>query len=79
MILMQGVIITHANLAHNLELIVTGLKAGPSTVVVSWLPLYHDMGNLCVILRPEQTKLILSVMCNLAFSPPFSCTAQYIS
>ena len=37
-------IITHSNLAHNLDLIVTGLTASDDTVVVSWLPLYHDMG-----------------------------------
>ncbi len=35
---------TGANLTHNLGLIVEGLRAGPDTVVVSWLPQYHDMG-----------------------------------
>ena len=40
----KGVVITHGNLAHNLDLIVTGLSADAGTVVVSWLPLYHDMG-----------------------------------
>lgn len=40
----KGVIIGHDNLGHNLELIVTGLKAREDTVVVSWLPQYHDMG-----------------------------------
>lgn len=34
----KGVMITHGNLAHNLKLIITGLSANPSTVVVSWLP-----------------------------------------
>lgn len=40
----KGVIITHGNLFHNLNLIITGLKAKEDTVVVSWLPQYHDMG-----------------------------------
>ena len=40
----KGVMITHANLAHNLTLIVRELKADQSTVNVSWLPQYHDMG-----------------------------------
>ncbi|CAN0013437.1 unnamed protein product, partial [Heterosigma akashiwo] len=31
-------------LAHNLRLIVRELAAGTDTVVVSWLPQYHDMG-----------------------------------
>jgi acyl-CoA synthetase (AMP-forming)/AMP-acid ligase II/1-acyl-sn-glycerol-3-phosphate acyltransferase len=40
----KGVIIAHENLAHNLTLIITGLKAKDDTIVVSWLPQYHDMG-----------------------------------
>ena len=40
----KGVSITHANLAHNLHIITNDLKASTSTVVVSWLPQYHDMG-----------------------------------
>lgn len=40
----KGVQITHSNLAHNLQLIVSQLAADRSTVVVSWLPMYHDMG-----------------------------------
>lgn len=35
----KGVIITHANLKHNMDIIVTNLKADDTTVVVSWLPL----------------------------------------
>lgn len=34
----KGVMITHGNLAHNLDIIVTNLKAVEDTVVVSWLP-----------------------------------------
>lgn len=40
----KGVMITHGNLAHNLTIITNELKAGDDTVVVSWLPQYHDMG-----------------------------------
>lgn len=40
----KGVMISHANLSHNLSLIITGLSAVEDTVVVSWLPQYHDMG-----------------------------------
>ena len=36
--------ITQQSLAHNLKLITTGLSATDDTVVVSWLPQYHDMG-----------------------------------
>jgi acyl-CoA synthetase (AMP-forming)/AMP-acid ligase II len=40
----KGVMITHGNLAHNLYIITRELKASTDTVVVSWLPQYHDMG-----------------------------------
>lgn len=40
----KGVMITHNNLAHNLTIITNELKAAEDTVVVSWLPQYHDMG-----------------------------------
>lgn len=36
--------IAHKNLAHNLDSIIRELKADVSTVNVSWLPQYHDMG-----------------------------------
>lgn len=40
----KGVQLTHGNLAHNLHIITTELNASDDTVVVSWLPQYHDMG-----------------------------------
>uniref|UniRef100_A0A7S1C448 Carrier domain-containing protein n=1 Tax=Bicosoecida sp. CB-2014 TaxID=1486930 RepID=A0A7S1C448_9STRA len=40
----KGVRVTHANLSHNLQTIVRSLEAVDDTVVVSWLPQYHDMG-----------------------------------
>lgn len=39
----KGVMITHGNLAHNLSIITNELKAVEDTIVVSWLPQYHDM------------------------------------
>ena len=40
----KGVVITQDNLTNNLDLIISGLNAFDDTVVVSWLPQYHDMG-----------------------------------
>lgn len=40
----KGVMISHMNLAHNLSLIIDELQADLSTINVSWLPQYHDMG-----------------------------------
>ncbi len=49
--------ISHENLAHNLAVIVRSLEADDSTVVVSWLPQYHDMGLIgsSASLRPLAT------------------------
>jgi 1-acyl-sn-glycerol-3-phosphate acyltransferase len=40
----KGVVLTHANLLANLRAIGVGAEIRPGDVVVSWLPLYHDMG-----------------------------------
>uniref|UniRef100_M4C5R9 Carrier domain-containing protein n=1 Tax=Hyaloperonospora arabidopsidis (strain Emoy2) TaxID=559515 RepID=M4C5R9_HYAAE len=40
----KGVVLSHGNLNHNLRTISSALQAGRDTVVVSWLPQYHDMG-----------------------------------
>jgi acyl-CoA synthetase (AMP-forming)/AMP-acid ligase II/acyl carrier protein len=40
----KGVVITHANLLHNLHAIQQRFGADENTIAVSWLPMYHDMG-----------------------------------
>jgi 1-acyl-sn-glycerol-3-phosphate acyltransferase len=40
----KGVILTHYNLLSNIRAMGQALRATPSDVFVSWLPLYHDMG-----------------------------------
>ncbi len=40
----KGVALTHSNVLANIKGIGWAVQANPSDVVVSWLPLYHDMG-----------------------------------
>ena len=40
----KGVMLTHANLLANIHAMIRGCAATPADTVVSWLPLYHDMG-----------------------------------
>jgi fatty-acyl-CoA synthase len=40
----RGVVLTHGAIMANARAIVRRLKAGPRDTVVSWMPLYHDMG-----------------------------------
>jgi amino acid adenylation domain-containing protein len=45
----KGVVVSHANLVHNQQLIEHAFEHGPDTVIVSWLPTFHDMGLACVL------------------------------
>ncbi|KAK7244983.1 hypothetical protein RIF29_39812 [Crotalaria pallida] len=40
----KGVMITHGALIHNVKLMRSRYKSTSRTVLVSWLPQYHDMG-----------------------------------
>jgi natural product biosynthesis luciferase-like monooxygenase protein len=40
----RGVMVSHANLMHNLEAMREACEHSEDTVLVSWLPIYHDMG-----------------------------------
>ena len=48
----KGVVLTHANLAANIAAIAgpQGIAARPGDIGVSWLPLYHDMGLIGMLL-----------------------------
>jgi len=40
----KGVLLTHQNLLANIRAIIAALEIKPADGIVSWLPLYHDMG-----------------------------------
>lgn len=48
----KGVMLSHANLMHNCAMINHGFEPTPSTVGLSWLPTYHDMGLVGGVLMP---------------------------
>jgi len=62
----RGVVITHANLVHNSALIADACGHQPGEVIAGWLPLFHDMGLIglivqavmagarCVLMPPER-------------------------
>ncbi len=47
----KGVAVSHANLAHNEELLRHAFRNGPDSTIVSWLPLHHDMGLIGMVLQ----------------------------
>jgi len=48
----KGVVVSHAGLLHNERMIGEAFGQDESAVVVSWLPLYHDMGLIGGVLQP---------------------------
>lgn len=48
----RGVMVTHANLLHNLSVINHVEENGADSVSVSWLPVIHDMGLIEGVLEP---------------------------
>jgi len=48
----KGVMVSHANVLHNQQLIRTAFRQEGSRTVVGWLPPYHDMGLIGNILQP---------------------------
>lgn len=48
----KGVMITHRNIMHNMELMCWDLVHTSNSIGVSWLPHFHDMGLVAMILQP---------------------------
>jgi 1-acyl-sn-glycerol-3-phosphate acyltransferase len=63
----KGVVLTHANLLANLRAIGQTVEIGSGDVVVSWLPLYHDMGLIGAWMASLYYAVPLVLMSPLAF------------
>jgi fatty-acyl-CoA synthase len=63
----KGVLLSHGNLLANIRAIGQALEIGPDDVVVSWLPLYHDMGLIGSWLGAFYFGLPAVIMSPLAF------------
>jgi acyl-CoA synthetase (AMP-forming)/AMP-acid ligase II len=48
----RGVMLTHANVLANQRLAAERMALRPDQTMVSWLPLYHDMGLAACLLQP---------------------------
>ena len=63
----KGVMVSHGNLLHNLELISQAAETSPEIRLVSWLPVYHDMGLVVGILSPIYGNYAVTLMSPIAF------------
>ena len=51
----RGVVLSHANVVRTVEFMAEAAQLTPQDVVVSWLPLYHDMGLIGCSFTPPWT------------------------
>jgi amino acid adenylation domain-containing protein len=63
----KGVRVTHGNLLHNEEMIKRAFRQSEDSVIVGWLPLYHDMGLIGNVLQPLYVGGRCILMSPLAF------------
>lgn len=63
----KGVEVTHGNLAANEAAIRQGFHIGSDDVMVSWLPLYHDMGLIGGLLQAVYSGIPCVLMSPLHF------------
>src|SRR3990172_4688508 len=63
----NGVLLTHANLLANIRAMAVGVELKPTDVVVSWLPLYHDMGLIASWLWCLYHGVPIALMSPLSF------------
>jgi len=75
----KGVMVSHGNLLHNQRLIQQGFQHNKQTILVGWLPLYHDMGLVGNVLQPLYLGIPCILMAPAAFLQRPLCWLQAIS
>src|SRR5262249_33606149 len=63
----KGVMVSHGNLLANEEMIRRAFGQSEESVIVGWLPLYHDMGLIGNVLQPLYVGAPCVLMPPLAF------------
>ena len=63
----KGVLLTHANIVANLRAMDKVIHVKPTDVIISWLPLYHDMGLIGTWLASLYFGIPVVIMSPLVF------------
>ena len=63
----KGVVLSHANLLANIRAILKAIDATSAEILLSWLPLYHDMGLIGAWLGPLYAGARCYIMSPLSF------------
>ncbi len=63
----KGVMVTHDNLLHNLQMIKQGFNHTVESIGMGWLPLFHDMGLIGNVLEPLYVGFPCTLMSPIDF------------
>src|SRR6185369_1412698 len=63
----KGVLLTHRNLIHNEQMMQRAFGQSEQSIIVGWLPLYHDMGLIGTVIQPLFVGARCILMSPLAF------------
>jgi 8-amino-7-oxononanoate synthase len=63
----RGVMVSHGNLEANMGMIAKAMAIRPGDVGVSWLPMFHDMGLIGIVLTAVRHGVLAVVMSPLHF------------
>ena len=63
----KGVMVTHGNLLHNQRMIQRAFAQTSDSIILGWLPLYHDMGLIGNVLQPLYSGAGCVLMAPAAF------------
>jgi fatty-acyl-CoA synthase len=75
----RGVVLTHGNVNANSRAIAATVGVHPEDTVVSWLPLYHDMGLIGFLITALNSGTSLVIMPSQRFTADPSLWLQAIS
>lgn len=75
----KGVMVSHANLLHNAALTARHMGHDENTVIVSWLPLFHDLGLIGIVVQTLFVGGTCYMMSPAAFSGSPALWLQAIS
>jgi acyl-CoA synthetase (AMP-forming)/AMP-acid ligase II/acyl carrier protein len=75
----KGVMVSHGNLLYNQAMMRESLKHDDDTVIVSWLPMYHDMGLIGNILAGMYNGAPCYLMAHTDFLQKPACWLEAIS
>lgn len=64
----KGVVVSHANLVHNCEVIRAALDISPASVMFFALPLFHDLGLISAVLEGVYTGCVSNIMAPSEFA-----------